>query len=65
MANPGQGPAGCAPNLFSDQNIFGRSAPPLFQGLDDRPPPLIVRSGSGTVDRILMIPYKRGSSFVL
>ena len=56
------------PHLIFGPKYFWEIGPPLFQGVFDRPPPppsLIVRSGSGTVDRILMIPYKRGYSFVL
>jgi len=51
----GRGPGG-PPPLFFDQNearrakkIFWDTALPLSQGLDDRTPPLIWRSGSTTV----------------
>ena len=49
------GARGPALPLFLDQNgaqraekIWGGTVPPLFQGLDDRIPPLISRSGSVT-----------------
>ena len=46
-------------SLFLDQTearrpekiLFGDPSPVLSKGLDDRGPPLISRSGSGTVDR--------------
>ena len=54
----GRGPGGLSPPdpLFLDQTelrraekkFFWRPAPPLSQGLDDRPPSLIWRSGSAT-----------------
>ena len=51
----GRSPGGMTPLLFLDKNearrvekIFWETAPPLFKGLDDRPP-FISRSGSGIV----------------
>ena len=54
VADPVEGPGGLVPSLFLDQtearrfenNFFGDCPPPLSQSLDDRPPPLISRSGS-------------------
>ena len=34
----------------AEKNFFGRPSPPLSQGLDDCPPPLIWRSGSATAN---------------
>ena len=56
VADPGEGPGGVRPlPLFLDQtearrakkHFFWRPPPPLSKDLDDRPPPLISRSGSG------------------
>ena len=57
VADPGEGPGGPDPRLFSvqagarraetEKNFFGDQPPPLSNGLEDRPPPLISRSGSG------------------
>jgi len=46
IADPGEGPGGGG---VPPKNFFWRPGPPLSQGLDDRPPPLIWRSGSATV----------------
>ena len=54
VVDPGEGPGGPGPPLFFDQNearraeknFLGDRPPPLSQGLDDRPPRLIWRSGS-------------------
>ena len=57
VAGPGEGSGGLAPtSLFLDKtdarraekNFFWRPLPPLSKGLNDRPPPLISKSGSGT-----------------
>ena len=59
VADPGEGPGQPrSPPLFLDENevrraekkFFGRPSPPLSQGLDDCPPPLIWRSGSATAN---------------
>ena len=68
VADPVEGlGGGPVPSLFLDQTEARRfenyfkleSAPPLSQGLDDRPcpppPPLISRSGSGTVASIRLL----------
>ena len=57
VANLGEGPG--ERSLFLDQTearrpekiLFGDPSPVLSNGLDDRGPPLISRSGFGTVDR--------------
>ena len=57
VADPGEGPG--ERSLFLEQTearraekiLFGDPSPVLSKGLDDRGPPLISRSGSGTVDR--------------
>ena len=58
VVDPGQGPGKPAPPLFLDQTEAWRAekkffldhSSPLFQGLDDRPPPhFIWRSGSAIV----------------
>ena len=56
------------PPLFSDQTekIFEDRAPPLSQGLDDRPfPPRISRSGSGTDTRTFSILNNFGEGTVV
>ena len=59
VADPGEGPEGPGPSALNfrpkwglkcrKKNFLKLSPPPLSQGLDDRPPPLIRRSGSATV----------------
>ena len=60
VADPGEGPRRPAPLIFRPKwgpkgrkKIFWRRPPPLSQSLDDRPSPLIWRSGSVTVQDIL------------
>ena len=57
VEDPGEGPPPSPPTLFSDLNearraqkyfFWDRAPSPSSQGLDDPPPPLILRSGSGT-----------------
>ena len=63
VADPVYGPGGPVPSLLLDQtealrfenNFFGDCPPPLSQSLDDRPPSLISRSGSGTVASIRLL----------